>query len=118
MDLCTFLSGQTDKKRNMKMVTISRKAERNPERFIDVDSVPTGGIICMGMAPFKDAPAMITVCQTDDCITGYIFPLREGFQIHYCNEYLRALNTGIDIHFNTYKQYGCLINDCYQAITQ
>ena len=33
----------------------------------------------------------------------------QGFQIHIVNELLRSMDTGVDIEFVTYKQYGNLL---------
>lgn len=40
----------------------------------------------------------------------------KGFQIHIVNELLRSMDTGIDIEFVTYKQYGNLLMDVAEAI--
>lgn len=40
----------------------------------------------------------------------------QGFQIHLVDEFLRSLDTGLDIAFVTYKQYGNLIMDVMEAI--
>lgn len=42
--------------------------------------------------------------------------IKEGFQIHIVNEFLRSLDTDIDIEFVTYKQYGNLLMDVMEAI--
>ena len=38
------------------------------------------------------------------------------FQIHIVNELLRSMDTGVDIEFVTYKQYGNLLMDVMEAI--
>ena len=40
----------------------------------------------------------------------------QGFQIHIVNEFLRSLDSGIDITFDTYKQYGNLLMDVFEAV--
>lgn len=40
----------------------------------------------------------------------------QGFQIHIINEFLRSLDSGIDIVFDTYKQYGNLLMDVFEAV--
>lgn len=40
----------------------------------------------------------------------------QGFQIHIINEFLRSLDSGIDITFDTYKQYGNLLMDVFEAV--
>lgn len=42
--------------------------------------------------------------------------ITKGFQIHIVNEFLRSLDSGIDIEFDTYKQYGELLMDVHEAI--
>lgn len=42
--------------------------------------------------------------------------ITQGFQIHIVNELLRAMDTGMDIHFDTYRQYGNLLMDIHEAI--
>lgn len=42
--------------------------------------------------------------------------ITQGFQIHIVNELLRAMDTGMDIHFDTYSQYGNLLMDIHEAI--
>ena len=42
--------------------------------------------------------------------------VNKGFQIHIVNEFLRSLDTGIDIEFVTYNQYGNLLMDVMEAI--
>lgn len=42
--------------------------------------------------------------------------IKEGFQVNIVNEFLRSLDTDIDIEFVTYKQYGNLLMDVMEAI--
>ena len=42
--------------------------------------------------------------------------ITQGFQIHIVNELLRSMNTGLDIEFKTYKQYGNLLMDVMEEI--
>lgn len=42
--------------------------------------------------------------------------ITQGFQIHIVNELLRSMDTGVDIEFVTYKQYGNLLMDVMEAI--
>lgn len=41
--------------------------------------------------------------------------ITQGFQIHIANEFLRSLNTGLDIEFKSYSQYGALLQDVFEA---
>lgn len=42
--------------------------------------------------------------------------ITQGFQIHIVNEFLRSLDTDIEIEFVTYKQYGNLLMDVMESI--
>lgn len=42
--------------------------------------------------------------------------ITQGFQIHIVNELLRAMDTDIDVHFDTYSQYGNMLLDIHEAI--
>lgn len=42
--------------------------------------------------------------------------ITQGFQIHICNELLRAMDTSLEIKFETYKQYGNLLMDMMEEI--
>ncbi len=42
--------------------------------------------------------------------------ITQGFQIHIANELLRSMDTGLDIEFKTYSQYGSLIMDMAEEI--
>lgn len=40
----------------------------------------------------------------------------QGFQIHIVNELLRSMDSGLDIEFEKYSQYGQLLMDVHEAI--
>ncbi len=42
--------------------------------------------------------------------------ITQGFQIHIVNELLRSMDTGINIDFETYSQYGQLLMDVHEAV--
>jgi len=42
--------------------------------------------------------------------------ITQGFQIHIVNELLRAMDSGIDIEFQNFEQYGNLLLDIHEAI--
>ncbi len=42
--------------------------------------------------------------------------LHVGFGIHKANEFLRALDSGVDIEFDNFKQYNELLLDVHEAI--
>lgn len=43
--------------------------------------------------------------------------IEQGFQVHIVNEFLRSLDSGLDIEFKTYKQYGNLLMDVHEAVS-
>ena len=42
--------------------------------------------------------------------------ITKGFQIHIANEFLRSLDSGCVISFETYAQYGQLLMDVHEAV--
>lgn len=42
--------------------------------------------------------------------------ITQGFQIHIVNEFLRSLGTDLPIEFATYRQYGNLLMDVFEAV--
>ncbi|CVK19196.1 hypothetical protein [Sporomusa sphaeroides] len=46
----------------------------------------------------------------------YHIPLKHIVAIHMFNQILRSLDTGIDIKFESYKQYEQLLNDVSEAV--
>lgn len=42
--------------------------------------------------------------------------ITKGFQIHIVNEFLRSLECGLDIDFDSYKQYNELLLDVFEAV--
>lgn len=42
--------------------------------------------------------------------------ITKGFQVHIVNEFLRSLDSGLDVEFKTYKQYGQLLMDIHEVI--
>lgn len=42
--------------------------------------------------------------------------ITQGFQIHICNEFLRSLDTGVDVHFDDFVQYNDIIMDVAEKI--
>jgi hypothetical protein len=42
--------------------------------------------------------------------------ITQGFQVHIVNELLRSMDTGLDIEFKSYKQYGNLLMDVMEEI--
>mgnify|MGYP006067225339 FL=1 len=44
--------------------------------------------------------------------------ITEGFQIHIVNEFLRSLDTDVNVEFKTYNQYGNLLMDIKEALDE
>ena len=42
--------------------------------------------------------------------------ITQGFQIHIVDEFLRSLETDVDVHFDSFSQYADLLADIYEAI--
>lgn len=42
--------------------------------------------------------------------------ITQGFQIHIVNELLRSMDTGLDIDFENYEQYGNLLMDVHEGV--
>jgi len=42
--------------------------------------------------------------------------ITKGFQIHIMNEFLRSLDSGYDVEFRSYSQYGQLLMDIHEVI--
>lgn len=42
--------------------------------------------------------------------------ITQGFQIHVANEFLRSLESGINVEFNSYSQYADLLMDIAEAV--
>lgn len=42
--------------------------------------------------------------------------ITRAFQVHIVNEFLRSLESGLEIEFKSYKQYGQLLLDIHEAI--
>jgi len=47
---------------------------------------------------------------------AFLFPLMNAFQIHRCNEFLRSLNLGMDIWYDSIKQYSWQVEDCMNTL--
>lgn len=85
------------------------------ERRSDFEGIKKNTIELMHMVSHCSQPFMYLLTADGQ---SYYFPLMNGFQVHYCNEFLRGLNTTLDIEFITYKQYSKLINKCFKIISK
>lgn len=85
------------------------------ERRSDFEGIKKNTIDQMHMVSHHTQPFMFLHTKAGEV---YYIPLMTGFQVHYCNEFLRGLNTTLDIEFVTYKQYSDLIDDCFKSISK
>lgn len=46
------------------------------------------------------------------------FPLNHGWQIYIANEFLRSLNTGYYISFETFREYAKLVKMCMKRLQE
>ena len=100
-----------------------KDAQENGQTYKDV---PHGDyevkIEKLELVASKAGDPMVTVwfkVLTGDYKGSHIFMnqvVTKGFQIHIVNELLRSMDTGIDIEFVTYRQYGNLLMDVAEAI--
>lgn len=95
------------------MTTFFIKTMKQAEK-INLNNV----ILMILCANCSGEPQMLLIDENRKGTISYHFPLLKGHQIHTCNEFLRSLDTDIDIKFNTYKEYGELIEKCFDAIKQ
>lgn len=65
------------------------------------------------LMPDHDGKPVVEVKQDN---IFYYFPLTNGFQVHICNEFLRSLDLGIDIHFKSFLQYGNMLMECSELL--
>lgn len=42
----------------------------------------------------------------------------KAFQIHICNEFLRSLDSGLEVNFDGYQQYSELVYDIFDSISK
>lgn len=78
----------------------------------------------MELVKSKKGDPMVTiwfkVVGKDDPYKGSLIffnqVINQGFQVHIVNELLRAMDSGVNIHFDTYTQYGNMLMDVHEAI--
>ena len=85
------------------------------DRRSDFEGIKKNTIDQMHMVSHCSQPFMYLLTVDGQ---SYYFPLMTGFQVHYCNEFLRGLNTSLEIEFITYKQYSKLIDKCFKIISK
>lgn len=56
------------------------------------------------------------VMVTMDDGQAFLFPLMTSFQIHRCNEFLRSLDLGMEIWFESYCQYDFQVINCMNTL--
>lgn len=61
--------------------------------------------ISFGLLTIVDGPAVTVIANHKK----YVFPLSTGYAVHFCNEMLRSLNSGLEIEFKNFAQYMDLV---------
>lgn len=65
----------------------------------------------------KNGDPMVTIWfkiiagKLKNSIIFYNQVINKGFQIHLCNEFLKSLDTGVNVEFDTYAQYNEVLMD-------
>ena len=72
-------------------------------------------IVSMGLYPNDGGEPCMKVYTVEKC---HEFPLIKGYEVHLCNEFLNSLNTGLKVEFQNYKQYGNLIDFCFEILME
>lgn len=67
------------------------------------DLVKPQEVECIMLVPGRQGKPTAEVKQGNQF---FHFPLTTGFEIHNCNEFLRSLGLDVNVHFETYLQYG------------
>lgn len=85
----------------------------------NVNNIKLHNIVNMELVPDKNGnPIMSIWNKAYNGLMFYDFPLCKGFEVHTCNEFLRSLELDIDICFETYCQYGQLIENCFGLLKE
>lgn len=75
--------------------------------------IPVQNVHRMELAPdISGEPVMQVQCWDGVNPTYFEFPLTTGFEVNRSNDFLRSLDLGVDICFETYCQYQQLIWEC------
>lgn len=92
----------------------------------DFKEVPLGnyevGITKLELTESKSGNPMVTCwfkILSGDYANSLIFMnqvITQGFQIHIVDEFLRSLETDIDVKFESYSQYNELLLDIFEAV--
>lgn len=104
---------------NLTAAVLNRKTDNHifVKSFTDIEDIVKPNIALMTLsADCQNRPQMILTDEHGERSRTYHFPIYEGLQVHICNEFLRSLNTGIDVEFITYMQYSELIESIFEQI--
>lgn len=96
------------------------------EGILEFKEVPEGryevSIEKMELKESKTGKPMLSVWlkvitgEYEGSIIFYNQVLHTGYGIHNANEFLRSLDSGVDVTFDSFKQYNSLISDVHEAI--
>lgn len=81
--------------------------------------IPVQNVHQMELAPdISGEPVMQVQCWDGVNPTYFEFPLTTGFEVNRSNEFLRSLDLGVDICFETFCQYAQLIWECSDLLKE
>ncbi|MEY8001187.1 DUF669 domain-containing protein [Clostridium sp. Mt-5] len=105
---------------------LTRDAKEAAENGGDFKEVPHGQyevkVDKMELKESKKGKPMLSIWfkilngEYENSLIFYNQVLSTGFGLHNANEFLRSLDSGIDVEFKNFKQYNDLILDVYEAI--
>lgn len=105
---------------------LARDAKEAAENGGDFKEVPHGQyevkVDKMELKESKSGKPMLSIWfkilngEYKNSLIFYNQVLSTGFGLHNANEFLRSLDSGVDIEFKSFKQYNDLILDVYEAI--
>lgn len=86
-----------------------------------IAAINSKNIAKMVLRPDKKGDPIVSVMvgnDSNDNLQFYDFPAIKGYQIHVINEFLRSLNLGNKIEFQTYDQYSQLLTECMDLLKE
>lgn len=78
-------------------------------------------VVRMALVPDKKGQQVVSIWEEvrDEAdLRKFEFKITKGYEIHAINELLRSMDTGLDVEFQTYKQYGELLNQVMNLLDQ
>ena len=72
-------------------------------------------IVSMGLYPNNNGEPCMKIYTAEE---SHEFSITKGFEVHICNEFLKSLNTGLNVEFQSYKQYSDLIDFNFEILME